>query len=214
MDPGTGLPAGVAQWLAPGWLDGKRAMLVSVVTDAATGAGGVYASTDLRIWRQIIPEPDRLSTSVNGTETIALSDDNPGTAYLNRRGENSRRISFPIPALSVAGQFGTGGVQLAEAPNQVVISTDGGGHWSRSFDQQAAQQSLDQVTVAPRFPANSVALIAGFNGGMFRSADAGRNWRRIRPFPATEREEIGPIIFLQTARVVAVATGPGQWAPF
>lgn len=207
-----GLPAGAVQWLAPGWLTGDRALLVSVFT--GPGRGGVYASTNLHTWRKIVSEADRLSPSANSMATMAFSEDSPGTAFLNTRGDVAHRITLPLPALSAAGQFGSGGVELAQAPDRVMVSRDGGVHWATALDQQTTQQPLDQVAVSPAFPVDGVALVAGFNGGLFRSADAGKSWHKVENFPVTARDEVCQLAFLQPSQVVVVSSGLGEWQPF
>lgn len=209
---GVGLPAGVVQWLAPGWLNGRRALLASVFM--GSGRGGTYASTGLRVWRKIISEAEPFSVSANDRATMAFSEDNPGMALLNTRGEVAHRIALPLPALSEAGQFAPGGVQLAQAPDRVMLSEDGGMHWATVLNRQTTKQSLDQVVVSPTFPADGVALVAGFNGGMFRSSDVGKKWQKVENFPATADDEVGLLAFLQTSQVVAVSTDPGTWQPF
>lgn len=205
------LPGGAVQWLALGHDGAVTTLLVTV----ATGANqGLFASSDLRSWQMIGAGSYRFSTSSDGRVTVALSDDSPGTGYVSRPNQTPVSFTVPIPVMRVAGQLGPGSVELAEAPDRVAVSRDGGAHWSTTLDQQTARQMLAYLAVSPDFPADGVALASGQNGGMFRSADAGQTWQQVKDFPAGSGDEIGNTTFLSADQVVVVRGGSGTWQPF
>lgn len=207
----TALAEGSVQWVAPGHDGATDALLVTVTSGSNQG---LFSSSDLGSWHRIAGGSYRFSVSSDGKSTVVLSDDNPGSGYTSREGRSLIPVSLPLPAMRVVGQVDSGGVELAEAPDRVALSRDGGVHWATTLDQKTAGQMLTYLAASPGFPMNGVALVSGIDGGMFRSTDAGQTWQQVRNLPAQSGDEIGNTVFFDADQVVTVRGGMGSWQPF
>lgn len=90
------------QWVAPGHDGATNTLLATVATG---GTQGLFVSSDLRPWHMVAGGAYRFSMGSNGQETVALSDDNPGSGYASRSGRTLTSIALPIPAMRVVGQL-------------------------------------------------------------------------------------------------------------
>jgi photosystem II stability/assembly factor-like uncharacterized protein len=114
-----------------------------------TGDGALYYSSDGAANWRKLKLPE----GVNGPNGLTVDPKDPKRLYLSvwgRRGEP---------------RAGSGGVWL---------STDAGASWNHNFLED---QHVYDVTVDPRDP--RVLYACGFESSAWRSADAGKTWRRI-----------------------------------
>jgi photosystem II stability/assembly factor-like uncharacterized protein len=114
--------------------------------------GALYRSTD----GALTWKPLVLPPGTNGPNALTVDPDDPRRLYLSAWG-----VTHPD------GDTGGG----------IFVSTDGGAHWRNVLPE--AQHVYD-VTVDPRVP--RVLYACGFDQAVFRSADRGETWARIRGF--------------------------------
>ncbi len=198
-----GLPAGTPQWLAPTQFGSTWGVVVSVVSGSGTG---LYASQDLKTWRKLAGDVYRLSPTYGGS-VVALPDGPTGSPHIIT-GLEVRMVSVPAGTLRVAGEFGPGGIALAESPAGVMLSRDGGATWAESVHQTATS-----LAIAPDFSKSQLALAGTANGRVLRSADGGQTWTDTGPVGKGVRM-VTVLAFLAPTSVVAVAERGLSWQGF
>jgi hypothetical protein len=142
--------------------------------------GAIYKSTDGAEHWSALPMPK----GTNGPNAITIDPRDPNRLYLS--------------AWAVATPGGDSG-------GGVFVSTDGGLDWRPVLTE--AQHVYD-VTIDPRNP--DVMYACGFDQGVYRSADRGETWRRIRGFNFKWGHRVFPDP-VDPARIYVTTFGGGIW---
>jgi photosystem II stability/assembly factor-like uncharacterized protein len=129
------------------------------------GDGVLYRSLDgAESWSRIA-----LPNGVNGPNGIAIDPQNPQRLYL-----------------ACWGHYGPSTNGLS-ADGGVLLSEEGGAHWRHVFN---GDQHVFDVAIDSTKPA--VVYAAGHECSIWRSADHGGNWRRIRGFNFKAAQRVIP----------------------
>jgi photosystem II stability/assembly factor-like uncharacterized protein len=145
------------------------------------GDGALYRSTDgAENWSRL-PLPEE----VNGPNGIAVDPQNPLRLYLACWGRYGHRAN---------GVAADGGV---------LVSDDGGTHWRTVL---GSDQHVFDVTIDPANPA--VLYAAGHECSIWRSADSGETWGRIRGFNFKAAQRVIPDV--NDPAMIYVATFGGS----
>src|SRR5579883_1055984 len=213
------LPSGVPEFAAIEGSSSGGMLHVSVVTGSSAGE---YRTSDLTTWQRLGPA-GRLSAVSGGTAVINLVEAAPSatagtptaaqsanTATLHANNTQSA-LSPPAHALRFAGEAISGQPLLAEAPNGIYRSTDGGRSW-----QPTLAAPLASLDVAPDFATSGSAVAGGFRGGLYRTADGGKTWQLVLPNPASlvpGGNEMYAVQFTSTTDVIAIQSGSIEMQP-
>ncbi len=147
---------GGSTWLASnvGLPTGKVAAIAVVKTNPTTiyaGSGQVYKSTDAgQTWKPTGGLPAAIAPHAKGVAALTVDPTNPLNLY--------------------AGMYANKG------PG-VMISKDGGATWTVPTSKTLLPDTFSAMIVDPRSP--STVYAACYNGGVFKSADAGTTWTDI-----------------------------------
>lgn len=116
---------------------------------------------------------------------------------------------MPARTLRLAGETAPGRVLLAEGPDGIQRSFDGGQSW-----QQVLNAPLASLGAAPNFATSTIAVAGGFRSGIYRSVDGGRIWTLALRDPGSlvaGRNEITATVFTSDTDVIAVQSGGFGW---
>ncbi len=143
--------------------------------------GAVYKSTDAgEHWTRLL-----LPSGLNGPMDLAIDPGQPSRLYL-------------------AAWSNTDPVMARHQQGGVFVSEDGGGHWRRTLDADWAFS----VTIDPKDA--DVIYATGQEASVWRSADRGMTWRRIRGFNFKNAHRV--VVDPQNEGMIYVATdGGGVW---
>jgi photosystem II stability/assembly factor-like uncharacterized protein len=147
------------------------------------GDGALYRSTDnAESWTRL-PLPQ----GVNGPNGIAIDPENPLRLYLACWG----RYGAKTNGLAVDGG--------------ILLSEDGGEHWRTVL---GSDQHVFDITIDPANP--EVVYAAGHECSIWRSADRGQTWSRIRGFNFKAAQRVIPDAN-DPAMIYVTTFGGGVW---
>lgn len=125
---------------------------------------GVYRSRNGgKTWRQVL-----YVSETTGAHSLSIDPKNPRIVYAGLWDYRHR------PWTIRSGGPGSG----------LWKSTDGGSTWHRLREGLPKLMGNTAVSVSPVDPNRVYAMIEAVHGGIFRSDDAGRTWRRVNHSPA------------------------------
>lgn len=212
----SALPDGLALAVAvAGGTSGSR-VFVNVNVNGPIAV--LFSSADLTTWTKEADGAFRLSQSVDGASILAIDESRPRQGGIFGRAE-VRALQLPARlgpgfgapkiVLRAAGAFDGSAPIIAQAPDRIEFSEDGGTTWRITLEADLAS-----VAVAPDFASSGVAVAGGFRGGIYRSVDGGRTWGLAVDDPSKVVRGMGEIIavtFLSATDVVAINGGGLTW---
>lgn len=200
------IPSGPPQWLTKVATGHGEQLLVAI---SAGSSQGVYASSDLTDWKQVLKGSYRISDSDDPATTVVVGELDPTQHYLLTGGGVAMALNAPEGTMRAVLPTG-GEAVLTETPSDVYTLI--GGEWRSTL-----QGRMTDISASPNVKADRVVLAASWGTGIYRSADSGRTWVHVLPSVSKICDgsgEIFALTFLSPKHVLAIVGGTPKWNPF